>query len=97
MQSYSKHYQRKVKHAPFVSLVEPTEMLTTVKMDFEGKAVTGSKFVVENPTERFKGLKASDFAIENQIAVGVKVAPAKCSLHTNEIDYQIIQCNENTK
>lgn len=66
------------------------EYIATESIDFEGRPIQSSVIKVDSPADRYKGFKASDFALENQLAVGVVLNPVKCSLATSfEEDAQI--------
>lgn len=56
------------------------EVFTFEDSLFEGKVVKTGKFIVDDPHVSLKGLKASDFALENQIALGTNLSPAFCSV-----------------
>lgn len=66
------------------------EFIATEQIDFEGRPIQSSAVKIDNPVDRYKGLKASDFALENQLAVGVQLNPVRCSLvNSFEEDSQI--------
>lgn len=64
-------------------------MLVTSLIDFEGKQVSSSSFKFDIPSERFKGLKGSDFSLENQVAVGFNGKPCFYSPSLHSIESQI--------
>lgn len=59
------------------------EYLASDMIDFEGKSISTTVYKVDSPVDRYKGLNATDFALENQLAVGVQLNPVKCSLSTS--------------
>lgn len=93
MLSFAKSFKKKCGFRLFRDYNNPREMLSVEIVDFEGRPVQTTKFVVDDPLTRFNGFKSSDFALENQIAVGVPLKPAFCSLQRNEIDSEINRVN----
>lgn len=73
------------------SLVEKAEKLSSVDSEFEGRVIKASQYVMDDPCTRFIGLKPSDFALENTLALGVPMSMCKCSLQTNEVDYALCE------
>lgn len=71
------------------SLHQKRECLSTEKTEFEGKILSQSVYVIDNPDERYKGLKASDFALENVLEQGTEQRSVKCSLNSFEIESQL--------
>lgn len=66
------------------------EFISTENVDFEGRAVQSSVIKIDIPRDRYKGLSATDFCLENQLSVGVPLNPVKCSLvNSFEEDAQI--------
>lgn len=62
------------------------EYLSTEPCEFEGKIINQSTYKVDDPCHRYDGLDASDFALENQVAVGVVMNPVKCSFGAGVVD-----------
>lgn len=77
----------------FVPFNTPRECLSVVDVDFEGRSIPTSKYVVDDPSTRYDGMKPSDFALENQSKIGVPPKLALCSLQTNEIEREIDRVN----
>lgn len=69
------------------------EYLSSIEAEFEGRIIKKSAYVVDDPRKRFEGMKASDFALENQLALNVPMQEVRCSLQTNEIDNEISRVN----
>lgn len=77
----------------FVPFNTPHECLSVVDVDFEGRSIPTSKYVVDDPSTRYDGMKPSDFALENQAKIGVAPKLALCSLQTSEIEREIERVN----
>lgn len=71
------------------------EMLSQESVDFEGKQISVSKYVVDDPCHRYDGLKASDFALENLIAQNVPLEPVMCKYQISEITQAVEIVNAN--
>lgn len=86
--SFAKSYGSSVlfDESPFF---RKREYLSTEKTEFEGKSLTQSVYVVDDPKTRYNGLKASDFALENLLESGLEQKLVKCSLNSSEIEEQI--------
>ena len=91
--SFHSIYLRCQKYVPEKDLCSSHEVLSTVMTDFEGRSISTSKFVIDDPRTRYAGLKPSDFALENQLIVGVEKKPAFCSLQRAEIEREIERVN----
>lgn len=88
--SFASIYSAKIPFAPEGVLNRKREFIATENVDFEGRPIPSSVVHVDSPQDRYKGLTASDFALENQLAVGVQLNPVKCSLvNSYEEDSQI--------
>lgn len=72
---------------------EKYDVLTTVQQDFEGRSVSVNKYVKDDPSTRYDGLRPSDFSLENQALVGVEKMPARISLQRVEIEAEIERVN----
>lgn len=46
------------------------DLLTSEQSEFDGRIVEVPKYVTDVPSERYKGLKASQFCLETLLAVG---------------------------
>lgn len=86
--SFTKMYDSSIKFDE-TSLHQKRECLSTEKTEFEGKILSQSVFITDNPDERYKGLKASDFALENILEQGSEQRSVKCSLNSFEIESQL--------
>lgn len=78
----------------FVPFNTPHEMLKTVDVDFEGRSIPQSQYVIDDPSTRYDGMKASDFALENQLKIGVVPKLAQCSLQLTDIEREISRVNQ---
>ena len=64
----------------------PVPILSTSQSEFEGRKVSSSAFTIDNPKDRYKGLFAVDFSLENQQLVGFTSTPCFYSRSSSEID-----------
>lgn len=66
------------------------EYIGTENIDFEGRAVQSSAIKIDDPKNRYKGMRADDFCLENQQSLGVSLNPVRLSLvNSFEEDSQI--------
>lgn len=61
-------------------LTEPMERRVLEEVEDKGVIVKRVVWKSENPSDKFKGLKVSDFALENIIAAGAEGMLKDCSL-----------------
>ena len=64
------------------------------KSDFEGKQISVSCYKSDIPSKRYSGMTVTDFALENQIAVGLPLNPVKCEMSRLSIESQITKSLE---
>lgn len=55
------------------------ELFSVEDVMVDGKVVKQSKFIVDDPSARFAGLKPSDFDLSVQLSTGVELKPTSCS------------------
>lgn len=63
--------------------------LKQVNVDFEGRSVRTSKYVDDDPTTRYQGLKTSDFSLENQTLVGKELPLVKVPVSSSRAEETI--------
>lgn len=68
---------------------KPVPILSTSQSEFEGRKVSSSAFTIDNPKDRYKGLSAVDFSLENQQLVGFNPKPCFYSRSSSEIDFML--------
>lgn len=82
------HFERmtaKVQMSPVV-FAKPREICDTEQVVDNGRVVKKAVIKVERPMERFAGMKASDFALENIIAAGAMDMLKPTVLHDVNLD-----------
>lgn len=78
--SFASIYSAKIPFASETKINCKREFIASENVDFEGRPVPSSVVKIDSPQDRYKGLTASDFSLENQLAVGVQLNPVKCCL-----------------
>lgn len=68
---------------------KPVPILSSSESEFEGRKVSSSAFTIDNPKDRYKGLSAVDFSLENQQLVGFTPKPCFYSCSSSEIDFML--------
>lgn len=67
---------RTLKRPEMPTIVCKVEYLTTEPCLVDGRQLSQSKFAVDDSSDRYKGLTALDFCLENQLAAGVNLKSA---------------------
>jgi len=70
---------------------------STESVDFEGRPISRTLNKMDNPKTRYNGLKASDFSLENVLAVGAPLAPSSYVPQVStaeEISFRIVESLE---
>lgn len=68
--------------------------ISTESVDFEGRSISRTVNKMDNPKTRYNGLKASDFCLENVLAVGAPLAPSSYVPQVStaeEISFRIVE------
>lgn len=89
LKSHAKVYTERHRFSCEKSLNTPVPLLRSTKVDFEGRKVSSSEFVIDDPSTRYKGMNAIDFCLENQNDIGFSGKPVFCQMSTNEIDMKL--------
>lgn len=89
LKSHAKIYTERHRFSCEKSLNAPVPLLRSTKVDFEGRKVSSSEFVIDDPSTRYKGLTAVDFCLENQNDNGFVGRPVFYEMSTNAIDMKL--------
>ena len=89
--SMASQYQKPIE-INLPSLDSVIDVLSTIDVDVNGQIVKQIKYVSDDSSHRYDGLKASDFELANQIAAGVQLVPVKLTMSSfDAVGYAVHQ------